>query len=82
MARVCWWWEKTVEHLYVRCILSETAFTVPLDGDVETGVGDLITADDVGCTLIEFKKDKGTLHASRGLSTGDTTSSAFQGTRP
>lgn len=60
MARV-WWWEKTVEHLYVRRILSDTAFTVPLDGDVETGVGDLITADDVGCTLIEFKKDKGTI---------------------
>lgn len=57
MERV-WWWEKTVEHLYVRRILSNTAFTLPLDGDVEAGVGDLITADYVGCTLIEFKKDK------------------------
>lgn len=28
---------------------------------VETGVGDLITADHVGCTLIEFKKDRGTI---------------------
>lgn len=60
MARA-WWWEKTVEHLYVRRILSDAAFTIPLDGDVETGVGDLITADHVGCTLIEFKKDRGTI---------------------
>lgn len=37
MARI-WWWEKTVEHLYVRRILSHAAFTVPLDGDVETSV--------------------------------------------
>ncbi|MGE3433492.1 MAG: hypothetical protein AB7I22_21080 [Ramlibacter sp.] len=60
MARA-WWWEKTVEHLYVRRILSDAAFSIPLDGDVEAGVGDLITADHVGCTLIEFKKDKGTV---------------------
>lgn len=37
-----WWWEKTVEHLYVRRILSDAALSIPLDGDVETGVGDLI----------------------------------------
>lgn len=57
MKRV-WWWEKTVEHMYVRRILSNATFTMPLAGDVEAGVGDLITADHVGCTLIEFKKDK------------------------
>lgn len=60
MERV-WWWEKTVEHMYVRRILSNATFTMPLGGDVEAGVGDLITADHVGCTLIEFKKDKTTI---------------------
>ncbi len=60
MERV-WWWEKTVEHMYVRRILSNATFTMPLAGDVEAGVGDLMTAGHVGCTLIEFKKDKTTI---------------------
>lgn len=60
MERV-WWWEKTVEHMYVRRILTNATFTLPLAGDVEAGVGDLITADHAGCTLIEFKKDKTTI---------------------
>lgn len=55
------WWEKTVEHLYVRRVLPDAAFGIPLAGDVEAGIGDFITADHVGCTLIEFKKDRNTI---------------------
>ena len=53
------WWEKSIEYKFiaemVRCDMLLLA--VPLDGNAETALGDLILQSSEGLRLIEFKCD-------------------------
>lgn len=57
------WWEKTVEYLFVRTILPEVALAMPLAGQVEALLGDLLDGNIAAFRLIEFKRDSSTLQS-------------------
>ncbi len=50
------WWEKTVEYAFVRWMLPSSSSAIPLAGEVEAAIGDLLLKDPFArFRLIEFK---------------------------
>ncbi|KRA61140.1 hypothetical protein [Rhizobium sp. Root651] len=52
------WWEKTVEYAYLAKTLRDASFAIsPLDGNIETNMGDAIAASGLSYGIVEFKRD-------------------------
>jgi hypothetical protein len=56
------WWEKTVEYAYLAKTLRGAPFAIsPLDGNIETNMGDAIAASGLSYRIIEFKRDSASI---------------------
>ncbi|CUX57103.1 MULTISPECIES: hypothetical protein [Agrobacterium] len=56
------WWEKTVEYAYLAKTLSHARFAIsPLDGNIETNIGDAIALSGLNYGIIEFKRDSASI---------------------
>lgn len=51
-----WWWEKTIEYMFVRQIMGDNTLAAPLDGKPEKWLGDLVEQVEDKFRLIEFKR--------------------------
>lgn len=65
------WWEKTVEYAYLAKTLGHARFAIgPLDGNIETNIGDAIAFSGLDYGIIEFKRDGASI-ASEAVKYGD-----------
>jgi hypothetical protein len=56
------WWEKTVEYAYLAKTLREAPFAIsPLDGKIETNMGDAIANSGLSYGIVEFKRDSASI---------------------
>lgn len=56
------WWEKTVEYAFLAKTLGQNRYAIgPLDGNIETNMGDAIALTKLDYGIVEFKRDWGSI---------------------